>query len=182
MLLVPLVPPENVNPDDHVAYAASISVCDVHDGNDTANGQLITIGSATATSKVDVQLVTPQSSVTMYVNERFAPAQTTLAGSSGISSMLSSALQPPENVKPDTQVLYAAWIVPNGKLFGNTTGAGHVITTGTAGATSNVDVQLVVPQSSVTVYVNVRSAPWQCSSPVSVGIVPMFVVALHPPV
>jgi hypothetical protein len=118
----------------------------------------------------------------MYVKLRFAPAHTTLAGSNGISSMLSSALHPPVYVKPATQLLYAAWIVANGKLFGNTTGAGQLITMGTAGATSNVDVQLVTPQSSVTVNVKLRSAPWQCSSPESVGIVPMFVVALHPPV
>jgi hypothetical protein len=154
----------------------------VHDGRFTADGQLITIGSATATSKVEVQLVTPQSSVTMYVKFRFAPAHTTLAGRGGIFAMLSNALHPPVNVKPATHALYAASIVVNGKLFGNTTGAGQLMTIGSAGATSNVEVQLVTPQSSVTVNVKLRAAPWQCSSPESVGIVLMFVPALHPPV
>jgi hypothetical protein len=118
----------------------------------------------------------------MYVKFRFAPAHTTLAGRGGIFAMLSNALQPPVNVKPATHASYAASIVANGKLFGNTTGDGQLMTIGTAGATSNVEVQLVVPQSSVTVNVKLRSAPWQCSSPVNVGILVRFVVALHPPV
>jgi hypothetical protein len=63
--VVSLHPPVYVNPPTHVAYAASITACGVHDGRDTAAGHAITTGTAGATTKVEVQLTLPQSSVTI---------------------------------------------------------------------------------------------------------------------
>jgi hypothetical protein len=65
MFVISLHPPVYVNPPTHAAYAASISTCAVHEDRDTAAGHAITTGTAGATTKVEVQLTLPQSSVTV---------------------------------------------------------------------------------------------------------------------
>ena len=70
-----------------------------------AVGQLMTMGVAGGTVKVEAQLLDPQASVTVYVKLREAPAQAASAGSAGMEAVLAVAEHPPVNENPFFQVL-----------------------------------------------------------------------------
>ena len=70
-----------------------------------AVGQLMTMGVAGGTMKVEEQLLESQPSVTVKVKERFAPLQLASAGRAGMEAMFDVAAQPPEDENPAFQEL-----------------------------------------------------------------------------
>ena len=82
-----------------------MSACEVQAAIVGAVGQLMTIGVAGGTVKVEAQLFEPQASVTVYVKLSEAPAQLASAGSAGMAAVLAVAEHPPVNEKPAFQAL-----------------------------------------------------------------------------
>ena len=73
--------------------------------NDISAGQSIKIGSGGATVKVAVHVSELQSLVTIYSNDKLAPAQSTSPGRAGIELLLEVALHPPVKENPAVQAL-----------------------------------------------------------------------------
>jgi len=64
---------------------------------------------------------------------------------------------------------------------GRLTAGAQVTTIGVVAATTKLEVQLCVPQASVTVYVKLKLAPVQKALAGRAGMVARLVVPLHPP-